>query len=547
MSEILHKIWNGIKEIFPGGMFIAFSLCILVKIAFFLYGVYMYNQYLLNGTSVTIDNVFIQWLNVSWWNAEGLSDFAGDYILFRNNFLNGAILYSAAFNGRYLYPPVYYYLISVLAYWTIYAGPITMLATNIMTGYLLFHLVKKMGASNKAAIVMMVLQLLCPINLYYNDFIWQNAGVFTMFVIWSMLMITREKYSWAMVILGIAASVKQVAFFFLPVFLFGIIYKKYFQPKKEKLSKYTIIQYLKSIPLDALVFYGLLPVLTFLVLSLPYIYSNPIQYLDVVMGNLGFSVSGIVQQFSTIIPITVNGTVIGYFPNLSAVNPGNNYQFNYRAPLDVAVAWILYIFGVNSEVGVIFALIFQLNLLLYGSTILIFILYWQIVKNQRGGSDQEFYWLLWFAGCLSFFGCLLFVNVGIYKYYFISMTPFWAIYGNFGSLQYQSWRHIKGWRNQFFGGGSALHIAEVWGIQLILIVSDKWLAPLFLYLPLFIINLVHLIERSRVSTLDEVLKEDKTTAIPREEPKLEETQNLTDWVSREKEEEAEVRRNSKSY
>ena len=85
-------------------------------------------------------------------------------------------------------------------------------------------------------------------------------------------------------------------------------------------------------------------------------------------------------------PITVNGTVIGYFPNLSAVNPGNNYQFNYRAPLDVAVAWILYIFGVISEVGVIFALIFQLNLLLYGSTILILILYWRIVKNQRGGS-----------------------------------------------------------------------------------------------------------------------------------------------------------------
>ena len=33
------------------------------------------------------------------------------------------------------------------------------------------------------------------------------------------------------------------------------------------------------------------------------------------------------------------------------------------------------------------------------------------------------------------------------------------------------------------------------------------------------------------------LRKIKTTAIPREEPKVRKTQNLTDWVSREKEEE----------
>ena len=97
-----------------------------------------------------------------------------------------------------------------------------------------------------------------------------------------------------------------------------------------------------------------------------------------------------------------------------------------------------------------------------------------------------------------------------------------------------------------FGGGSALHIAEVWGIQLILIVSDKWLAPLFLYLPLFIINLVHLIERSRVSTLDEVLKEDKTTAILRRTEVRRNSKFYQSYIWR-KRRRGEVRRNSKSY
>ena len=97
-------------RIFPNGMLWFFVICIALKLVFFAYGVYIYE----NNLPRTRGSIFNEWAAL-WWNLEGLCDFNGDYIMFRKNWLNGETLYSEAFNGRYLYPPLLYYIMHVFA------------------------------------------------------------------------------------------------------------------------------------------------------------------------------------------------------------------------------------------------------------------------------------------------------------------------------------------------------------------------------------------------------------------------------------------------
>jgi Glycosyltransferase family 87 len=483
---------NVYKRCFPDKMIFVFILCILVKLAFFFYGIYFHE----NGLSPTRDAFFVQYAEF-WWDAEGLSDFAGDYYLFRANFLNGEPLYTDAFNGRYLYPPLFYYVINVFAWWTKYSAPIVMMICNIMMGYMIFHLAKNWGASGKAAKRMMLLSLLSPINLFYSDFIWQNAIVFTSFVVWAMLKISKEQYKWGMVIMGIAIGIKQVAVFFLPAMLFGIVYKLYLKDKKLWKHKYTLVEYIKSIPWNALIYYALIPIEVFLISSLPYIITIPDTYLYYLTGGYGgANPSWIELIFSNIVPVSAEGHFVGYFPDLSFGDPNNHYQVNYRAVLDVAFSWIGHVYGIPLSVTVTFAILFHYQVFLYASVALLFLIYWRLVKNQRYETDREYYWIMWQAASIMYFSCILWVEKGIYKYYLVSLTPFWAIYGNFTPLNHEGWKKSSKLKNQLNGGGSLFHMVETIGLQLLMIYSNKWLMPLFLLLPLYLINCMQLFLQS---------------------------------------------------
>jgi hypothetical protein len=491
LQSIPKKNW--FDRLFPDDMFWVWMLCFVIKLSVFLSSVYMYEH----NMSVSRTNWLIDTFNIIWWDAEGLSDFAGDYIMFRNNFLAGEPLYGPAFNGRYLYPPLYYYIVNVFAVQTIYSAPIVMLICNMMTGYFLYHLVKEMGATDRNAKLMLILQLLSPINLYYSDFIWQNAGVFTTFVVWSMLCITREQYKRGMFILGIAISIKQVAAFFLPIFLFGIIYLRFEKKREHYVHKLKLLEYLRSIPWSALIFYGLIPVEVFLLSSLPYIVTIPETYLGYLVGGFGVDIPGLKIIFNQVVPIYAEGHFMGYFPDLNAAYEGNFYRANYRAALDVAFAWIGHLMGVPSIYTVWFSILFHTQLLFYGSLVVIFIIYWIIIKNKATvfHTDRDFYWLMWFAGNLMFFACLLLVEKGIYKYYLLTMTPFWSTFSAVGGLNHEKWRNSQTWSNQLFGGGSLTHLIMSGGLQLGILLCNKWLAPAFIYLPLFLIDCFRLLWR----------------------------------------------------
>ncbi len=470
-------------------------LSILIKLGFFLYGIYCYN----NGISVITNSIFAEWAN-EWWHVEGLSDFKGDYIMFRNNWLNNEPLYSEAFNGRYLYPPLFYYLINIFSQWTIFSAPIVMFISNITTGYLVFHLSKSLGASGKFSNIMMLLTLLSPFNLLYSDYIWQNTGVFTTFVIWSMLEISKERYESGMVLIGIAISIKQVSIFFLPVLLLGIVYKLDSKPECEYKSKNQFVEYINSVNWSTLIYYVSIPVMIFIICSFPFIFTNPESYFMHLLRGFNIKTDDILIIFDHVIPVFNRDGFLGYFPNASLIEGGELYRANHRSSLDLALAWIGYLFKIPTFITIGFSILFHLNFFLLLFVIIVNINFWRIAKKKIYSTDKEYYWLMWFSASLSFFALLIFYDFGIYKYYFVTMTPFWAMFGLSGKLNHTIWKKndkVTRLKDQFYGGGAIIHVVSQLILQIIMIYFNKWLAPVFLFLPLFLFSFINHWKRSK--------------------------------------------------
>ncbi|MHA1584328.1 MAG: hypothetical protein ACTSVU_02150 [Promethearchaeota archaeon] len=502
-----------IRRLFPNYMIIFLVLAIAIKLKFFLYGVNFYQT----GTSRTLSSIFVQWAN-HWWDLEGLCDFGGDYIMFRNNWIAGEPLYSEAFGGRYLYPPLFYYMINIFSKWTVFSAPIVMLICSILTGFFIFHLAKNLGASGRASNIMMLIYLLSPINLFYSDFIWQNAGVVTLFVVISMYCISKNKNTMGMFWLGIAISVKQIAAFFLPVFVVAIIYKNYFKPKEQYQSNWTFLEYIRSIPYTQLFYYMAIPCWVFILASMPYIFTMPEEYFGYLLSGGPVDVEWLSSIFKNIVGIKIHGKIVGYFPDLT-LGDNDPYQMNYRAVLDVAFAWLGHIWGISTDFTAIFAILFHTQIFMYGSVLLILLLIWPVVKKKQFSSEREFLWFIWYAAGLCLNGAILFAEIGIYKYYFLSITPIWAMFGWIMPLNYKKWidsgninginlisetisqksilKSLKKLGNGLlattYGGGSFFHFISQMGFQIFLLYTNKWLAPAYLYLPIFLLGIIRLI------------------------------------------------------
>ncbi len=470
-------------------------LAILIKLGFFLYGIYCYKM----GISVTFNSIFAEWAN-EWWHVEGLSDFNGDYMMFRDNWLNEEPLYSEAFNGRYLYPPLYYYLINLFSKWTIFSAPIVMFIFNIATGYLVFHLSKSLGASGKFSTTMMLLTLLSPFNLLYSDYIWQNTGVFTTFVVWSMLEISKERYETGMVLIGIAICIKQVAIFFLPVFLLGIVYKVNTISEYKSKSRNKFVEYIRSVNWSKLIYYTSIPIIIFIICSIPFIFTIPETYFRQLFGGFNMKVEDIIETFDNVVTVYNRDGFLGYFPNSSLIEGEEIYRANHRSALDLALAWIGFLFRIPTFITIGFSILFHFNFFMLLFVIIVNVNFWRIAKKKKYSTDKEYYWLMWFSASLSFFALLVFYDYGIYKYYFVSLTPFWAMFGLSGKLNHSIWKKnykVSKLKDQFFGGGAIIHVVSQLILQIIMIYFNKWLAPVFLFLPLFLFSFVNHWKRSK--------------------------------------------------
>jgi hypothetical protein len=125
---------------------------------------------------------------------------------------------------------------------------------------------------------------------------------------------------------------------------------------------------------------------------------------------------------------------------------------------------------------------------------------------------------MWYVGSLCAFTALIFYRRGIYKYYLVTLTPMWAIYSAFVPLNYKNWRIASNQRlkqiitqpktnvYQIYGGGTFLHFLIQYGLQLLIMWYNKWLAVLFLYFPLLMFGVISLIYQSRQSPSEKIIE-----------------------------------------
>ncbi len=489
--------------LFSEDIFLLLLFCFLIKLAFFAYGVYSIQA----GFSIKQDNIFIAFTS-KYWHLEALNDFDNDYLLWRDLWLQQEPLYSDAFLGRYRYPPLYFFLIHIFAPWTVYSAPLVMLLCSLFTGYFLYCLVRSFGASVLTGKLMLLLTLLSPLSLFYSDYIWQNAGVVTAFLVFVVFQIAQGHHLSGVFWLGIAMGIKQVAFFAYPFCIIAIAYAPLHQnPKQGQIKLHRshrtvrmvrmvrmVRTILQNFPLKRVLLYGSIPLGVFLLVSWPYLHTDPQGYIDILFNYHKVTDYAYIQEiYSQIVPVkTGAGDLLGYFPDLT-INPGNRpYRYNYRSSIAVACAWIGNVFHLPESLTIGIALLFSANLFLYAFTALVGIRYWVRLATTRSRSGRAYYWQLWNFVNLAIFGMILFSRVGIYKYYFLSLVPAWASFGIFGAFATGNHNHWQTAANSPFWtplnrGGALFHLLEQFIFQMLLLYSHRWLLPVCLYLPLYLL------------------------------------------------------------
>lgn len=490
-------------KIFPDRILLYMIPCLLVKLIFFSYTIYCYNQ----GLSIKQDTIFTRF-TIQWWHFELLNDYNNDYLLWRELYLSGEFLYSDVFKGRYKYPPVFFIIINLLSPWTKYSAPIIILCCNMLTGYFLYRLLRNLSINVRNARISLVLCLLSPINLIYSDFIWQNAVVVISFLTITMFQITEHKYTSGMLWLGFAMCIKQIAFFCYPVCILAVSYSPatYFhnthlynfndknrdsKPKIRKIQSAFI-----NFPYRKILYYGIIPIILFFFVSIPFLIIDAEGYINQLFGlykvtNFDYFTA----YYDKIVPVKYQGNIIGYLPDLT-IKPGKkSYQYNYRGSLALAFAWIGYFLQIPTKYTIFFAIWFVKHYFLFFFFFIIIIFYWWQLNLKKIRTLNQYYWNLWKFMGLSILCALIFSRVGIYKYYFVSLIPFFASYGffaKFNTSPMSSWlsHHDLSIFNSYRAGGILFLIFEQVSIQIIFIFINKWLLALIFGFPLFIFQLV---------------------------------------------------------
>lgn len=175
-------------------------------------------------------------------------------------FLNG----SAAYNLPivYNYPPLFLYTLSAFALVKIIWFPaMPLVLTDALTVIPIFLIVKNYltNGNSKLAFAVSLTWIVNPLNLFYNDLMWLNPGPTTLFLMVSLYFLLRGNHIVSAAALAISTGFKQINVLMFPIFLIFILRAKGFS---------------KSMLYYAFIYVGLL-----ILISLPYLYQNPQQYL----------------------------------------------------------------------------------------------------------------------------------------------------------------------------------------------------------------------------------------------------------------------------
>ena len=285
-------------------------------------------------------------------------------------FLNGSPAYNLPI--VYNYPPLFLYTLSAFALVKLIWFPaIPLVLTDALTVIPIFLIVKNYltNGNSKLAFAVSLAWIVNPLNLFYNDLMWLNPGPTTFFMVLSLYFLLRGNHMVSAAVLAISTGFKQISVLMFPIFLIFILKAKGFS---------------KSLLYYAAIYIGLL-----VLISLPYLYQNPQQYLWAlqlpILGNPSGASSGgptsFVYDLSQPVRLT---TFLGLI------------KFANLGPLAVASYAYLDYAVIAAYVG---------------------ILVYMLIGRKTSPNNLIVYCLAALLVFDAFFGR------GVYKYYFAGLTP----------------------------------------------------------------------------------------------------------------------------
>ncbi|MDG6997566.1 MAG: hypothetical protein JRN15_00445 [Nitrososphaerota archaeon] len=334
-------------------------------------------------------------------------------------FLGGSSAYNLPI--VYNYPPLFLYTLAIFAKVNLIWFPAIPLilfdALTVIPVYLIGRDFLFKG-NQKLAFVISLVWIFNPINLFYSDLMWLNPAPTTFFLLLAILFFLKKNWIASSAALAVSTGFKQISVLVFPILLIALW---------------------KTVGFSRRLFAFVASYIGFLVLiSVPYIYQNPQQYLWAlqlpILGNPPGTGNGTPTQFVyNLSQPTRLTTFIGLikFTNLQSLAVATYGYLNY-AFISIAIVLFAWLFLRRSKVS-------KEEILSYSFIII----------------------ALFFA----LFGR------GVYKYYFLTLTPLGAL---------------------IFSSKKAMIMFEVFSIALVMLPREvtPWLAILLITLiPSFGLNL----------------------------------------------------------
>ncbi len=377
------------------GFVVALIIAAVIRIFIFLHAVIDYNTigspWLGNG-SYTFLGITIHF------EFEGYTDYSFYYTRWVDAFINGAIPYASQLDNLwYFYPPMYLYIITlgrlilpVNQFWDV--GVVIALLDYLMA-FPVYGIANNIFHNKKYATIAAISVLFNPINLFYSTYLWLNTPVFIFFWLVGFYFMTKEQYKYAAIFIGIAAMTKQIAFFLVLPLLAAALKKEY--------DKIDLYKFIKTIIILAA---------TVLIISTPYIFINVDYIHDIISKASGFLY-----------------TDLDKLPN-------------YSSPIQFEIPFIF--LNAPLEIRMALAILVATDILLLITLLNSF--YFMLMTKKETNNDPMFYRKLLFITMIMFMLVHLFSPRGCYKYYWVAITPFWALFNYPSAFEQKSNINIKG-------------------------------------------------------------------------------------------------------
>ncbi|SRR5579875_312813 len=285
-------------------------------------------------------------------------------------FLNGASAYNLPI--VYNYPPLFLYTLSAFALANIIWLPaIPLVLTDALTVIPIYLIVRDYlsDGNSKLAFAVSLAWIVNPLNLFYNDLMWLNPGPTTFFLVTSIYLLLRGNYVFSSIALAISTGFKQVSVLIFPILL---------------LFSIRVRGFTRDLLYYAMIYVGLL-----FLISLPYIYENPQQYL-----------------WALQLPI------LGNPPGTGSGNP-TTFVYDLSQPVRLTTFLGLVKFVDLRAIAVQSYSVLDFVVIAAYAGIIVYMLIWR----RPAANDLIVYCLAALLVFDAFFGR------GVYKYYFAALTP----------------------------------------------------------------------------------------------------------------------------